>query len=186
CLDGDDAAQLEVPQKTLLGADRAEVGHKAVSDILIRIGPFSYIVELVLREVDESREVSVVEDVRPGVVSVQVKAFAEPLDHLQCHAVVNGVDDAVVVVQKAPLGNSRPSVKTGLPASSNGAPAQALNEPSGLTQPCAMAGFCGLRVPCGQGTFKPFPSTSLCEPTKRYPAPIVNPLPRVRLISRLA
>src|SRR5262249_22808379 len=54
CLDGDDAAQLEVPQKTLLGAGRAEVCHKAVADILIRIGPFSYIVELVLREVDES------------------------------------------------------------------------------------------------------------------------------------
>src|SRR5262249_7358364 len=72
-----------------------------MTNILIRIAALRDVVELVLREVDEGREVPIINNVRPGVVGVQVESLPEPLDHLQRHAVVNGVDDAVVVVEKS-------------------------------------------------------------------------------------
>src|SRR5262245_5543651 len=85
-----------------------------MAHILIRIGALRYIVELVLREVNEGREVPVVNDVRPGVVGVQVEMFSQPLDHLQGHAVVNGVDDAVIEVEKPSIWKFQPVRKNGL------------------------------------------------------------------------
>src|SRR5262249_57027782 len=105
---GDDAAQLEVFQKPLLRPGRAEVGDEAMANVLIRIGAFAYVVELILREIDEGREVPVVNDVRPRVVGVQRESLAQPFGHLQRHAVVIGVDDAVVVVEKTAVGKLQP------------------------------------------------------------------------------
>src|SRR5262245_56274245 len=107
-LQGNDAAQLEVPQKAVLRPGRGEVGYEAVSDVLVRIAALRDVVELVLRKVDEGREVPVVNDVRPGVVGVQIESLAEPLDYLQGQAVVDGVDDAVVVVEKASVRKLQP------------------------------------------------------------------------------
>src|SRR5262249_11071134 len=107
-LQGNDAAQLEVPQKAVLRPRRGEVGHEAMANFLIRIAALRYVIELVLRKVDEGREVPVVNDVRPGVVGVQIESLAEPLDYLQGQAVVDGVDDAVVVVEKAAVRKLQP------------------------------------------------------------------------------
>ena len=106
-LQGDDVAQLKIPHRPALRRNRCKVGHQPMAAILVGVCAFRGIVELVDRQVDESREVAIVDGVGICVIGGQVEILPT-LHHGQRSAMVNGVGNVVVVVLEPALMVCRP------------------------------------------------------------------------------
>src|SRR6267378_8357885 len=83
-----------------IGRCGTEVRYQAVSAVLVRVGAFRLVIKLVHGQVDERGEVPVVDRVGVGVVGRQVEVL-DSLHNRQCSTMVDGIGDAVVVVQQA-------------------------------------------------------------------------------------
>src|ERR1051325_7507531 len=79
---------------------RREIRYKTMAHILIGKRALCFVIELVLRKIDEGSEVPIVNTLGIGVVGIQIEILAQPLDGLQGQAMVIGGDHAVVEIKK--------------------------------------------------------------------------------------
>ena len=107
----DNAAEgpVSAQRKTAFGCGCAEVRDKSVTHVLVRIASLGNVVKLILWQVDEGCEVSVVDDMREGVVGIETEILAEPLDTLNRQTVINGIYDIEVVIEKSTIGEFLPA-----------------------------------------------------------------------------
>ena len=99
-LDGNNAAEREIPIPAAGRSSQRKVGDKAMAQILVRAAALHVVIKLVNRQIHESGEVSIVDGVRISVVGIQRQILSHPLQARDREPMVGGVGYVIVVVNK--------------------------------------------------------------------------------------